>query len=303
MPNILDSFYILDEDNENGIMFEGDLEPYIYRYHSPNKPSVFFNCVKDKNTDAMNAQYKQLYMGVELEFDSRNVRTGSRYNKLNIIEKSNNIWGNNVYLYYMLDGSLSHGLEMISQPSTFEFYQANYSKFDSTFKTILEAGFKSDTYRSCGLHIHFNKDFYGSNPSENIEKLLTIMDKFWKEFVIFTQRNYESLLRYAHKHTKVPKEVVNDMNHGMFPDRYTAININNRNTIEFRIFRGTLNTDKFFMILEFVKNIIMYAKNHTLEEIGNMQFEDLLTTEEMKRYFKKCHTAAMLRQIEEYDII
>ena len=70
-------------------------------------------------------------------------------------------------------------------------------------------------------------------------------------------------------------------------DRYHAINLTNRNTIEFRMFRGTLNIETFFATLQLVDNIVRYVKEHTNNDIQSLQFTDLLVTDEMKSYWER----------------
>ena len=56
---------------------------------------------------------------------------------------------------------------------------------------------------------------------------------------------------------------------------YYSVNISNENTIEIRIFKGTLNIDVFFKTLEFINNCIICAKIKTIEEIDKMNFKEL----------------------------
>ena len=68
---------------------------------------------------------------------------------------------------------------------------------------------------------------------------------------------------------------------------YYAINIANENTIEFRIFRGTLNLNTIMATLQLVNNMAITAKNKTVNEIKAMRFEDLLTTAGQRKYWAR----------------
>jgi hypothetical protein len=70
-------------------------------------------------------------------------------------------------------------------------------------------------------------------------------------------------------------------------DRYYAVNLTNRNTIEFRMFRGTMNIETFFATMELVDNIVKLCKDKTTNEIQTMNFEDLLTTDRLLKYWDR----------------
>ena len=55
-------------------------------------------------------------------------------------------------------------------------------------------------------------------------------------------------------------------------NRYLALNLCNRDTIEFRIFRGTLNVDTFTATIQFVKELVNYAKFHSLDEVKTISW-------------------------------
>ena len=93
-----------------------------------------------------NEEYHSLdyvpFMGFELEFNTVHHDIGRRSNLIDLIQKSNNIFGNNTFIYYMRDGSIGYGLEMISQPATYEFYLAH--------KDLLKQNFENKTIRRFG---------------------------------------------------------------------------------------------------------------------------------------------------------
>lgn len=115
-----------------------DLEPKIYRYHSCYRPSLYFCGARDDGNN--------LFLGFELEFDTRKSLAACRSNKMDIIEKSNRLMGNNTDIYYMIDSSLTNGLEMISQPATYEFHVERYNVYKELFDYIKEHGFGSQSF-------------------------------------------------------------------------------------------------------------------------------------------------------------
>lgn len=262
---------------------------YIYRYHSPYRPGVYFCHTEEENRQVE----RNLYMGFELEFDAENRTIGNRNNKISVIQTSNNIFNSDNYLYYMLDGSIRNGLEMISQPSTMKFYKNYISDFENLFNYIKYVGFEAR--RSCGLHIHFNKDYFMDDSKmqnnyykENEEKLLMIVDKFWNNLVYLSNRQYSRIERWSNKFDKTPKEIIDNMDYGIFEDKYHVLNFNNSDTIEFRLFASTLDCNEFFCLLELYNNIVVAAKELTKEQIENINFNYFLTSENLiKMYLEK----------------
>lgn len=274
---------------------------YIYRYHSPYRPKLYFCHTTEEN----NTVETNLYMGFELEFDAVNKTIGSRANKIRVIKASNDIFDSDNYIYYMLDGSIRNGLEMISQPSTFLFYNKYYSEYKTLFNYIKSLGFESR--RSCGLHIHFNKDYfmdeskmYNEYCKENEEKLLMIVEKFWKQLVYISKRQYSRIERWSNKFDKTPKEIVENMDYGIFENKYHVLNFNNSSTIEFRLYSSTLDVDEFFCYLELYKNIVEAAKKLTKEEIENINFYYFLTSKKLLSFFLNQSKPCMTRKYKKY---
>lgn len=280
MPNFYNDYMVNNRNRDS----REELSPVIYRYHSENRPSVYFNGGEDNGNN--------LFLGIELEFDTRDTHIGNRNNKLDTIAKSNEIFGNRTFAYYMNDGSLSHGLEMITQPATWDYHNSISDKYSKLFDMITEHGFKSQSYQSCGLHIHFNRSYFNDgNEDLYTMNLLYLVEKFWRDLVLLSRRDYSRLQRWADKYYEKPDEVVKRYKdvYGYGKSRYRAVNLCNSNTIEFRIYRGTLDINDFMATLELTKNLIVAAKTKTVNELQDMKFDELLTSRNLLKYSNKCH--------------
>lgn len=287
--------------------YEDDLGTYIYRYHSAYRPNVEFYL----NEDEIQNKKNNLYIGFELEFDNT-TRFLSPSKKKQIIRINNNLIRNYSYLYYMLDGSVKNGLEMISQPSTYNFYLKNKDIFKSIFDNIINEGYVASN--KCGLHFHINKDYFDNNYQSDlfyskIQNLLTLCDKFWPNFVSFSNRKRMNLDKWAHKFNTAPKDVVkgivNKNKQGIYSNyfsKYTAINFNHSDTIEFRIFSSTLNIEDFYSLLEFIKNIAETVKNKDNEYIKDCNFESLIYGKSLINYYKKHYNVRGLNKYKSFDI-
>lgn len=297
MPNFLDHMTI-DTTSDS-------TEPYIYRYHSENRPSVYFCCSLKEGLEGKEDDWQHLlYMGVELEFDSATWPTYSRDNKIQTIREVNEIFGGNHYGYFMLDGSIRRGLEFITQPSTYDFYLENREKFEQVFECIKSHGFGADDYSTTGFHVHFNRDYINY---DELETVLYIVNRYWPELVFFSRRAYPYIEHWADKYWNSPQTIVKNMKQGHIPmmlngrpDRYHAVNVCNTTTIEFRMFHGTLDSQTFFSTLNLISNIVNLAKTHTKEEIKKLPFEFLLTTKEAQEYYHRVSAATSQRKYKNY---
>ena len=62
----------------------------------------------------------------------------------------------------------------------------------------------------------------------------------------FYKQKLDKLQRWANKYDSTPEKVLEDMK-GYKLDRYKDVNLTNADTIEFRLFRGTLNINTFIL--------------------------------------------------------
>lgn len=264
--------------------------PYnsIFNYHSSNRPYLYF--VDISNRYAQEDPTK-LYMGVEVEFDTNKPESQRLSCKRDLIDRSNEIFGNNTFAYYMKDSSVDKGLELITQPATFAAHELLEDQYRQLFTIIKEHGFGSDKFQSCGYHIHFNRGFFKDNPDLYTVNLLYLVEKFWRDLVLLSRRDYDRIVRWANRYVDKPKEVVDNFKEGFcHSDRYHAINLTNANTIEFRIYKGTLDIDKFLATMELTRNLILAAKTMSPAQLQSMQFSELITSGRLQKFSQTCHT-------------
>lgn len=232
----------------------------------------------------------QLFIGVELEVDD-----GYSANKLCCeLEKFDEI-------YCKHDGSLGNeGVEIVSHPCTLKYHMESL-KWDDIMNICLENNYTSHDAGTCGIHTHVNRTFFGDTEDEqdlNIAKVVLLMNRFFESHIVpFSRRNYSQLSDWANKNniqkiyvtdneSTISEKVKASKNSG----RYQAVNLQNRNTIEFRVFRGTLKYSTFIAILQFVDTICRFAKQINLNNIDNTKWEDIfIGTEwtELSSYLKE----------------
>lgn len=240
----------------------------IWNYHDHHGDDPIFHGNTNNNTVP--------YLGVELEVDRGGMNDS-------IADKVKEIIGHD-FIYQETDGSLNYGFENITQPATLAYHESKEENYREMFRFLVSKGYRSHNTNTCGLHVHFNRSFFANNEDKYVGRLLLIVNKFWDNMVKFSRRTPGNIDRWAKKYDKEPTEIVADMHH-RYLDRYYAVNLSNEDTIEFRLFRGTLNPNSFFATLELVNAIVCYSRSD--EEINRMTWEDLLVTDRLKEYWDK----------------
>lgn len=213
---------------------------------------------------------KGLYYGVELEVDDGNDRDECCERLQELTE--------DVYLKY--DGSLNDGIEIVSHPCTLE-YHLETLKWRELIDVCLGYDYRSHSAGTCGLHVHVSKQALGYNDDErdlNIAKIMLFVDRNWDNMVKFSRRSYSSLERWAKRVAidYTDTDTVQDLIHkakNSYYDRYTAVNIGNRNTVEFRMFRGTLNINTFRATLQLLDSIINACINTDLIDLHRLTWD------------------------------
>jgi len=218
-----------------------------------------------------------LHLGVELEID----KGGNSHNSAKILTA---IMGEDTYA--MHDGSLTDGFEIATMPATLS-YHMNYINYEEAFKVASSLGYRAHDTRTCGIHVHINRRFFGSSRSTQGIKaaFMTLMlERNWEDVVKFSRRDYRNLEEWA-KSRNLEDDVYSDDTDGeiidkfydKYDDKYVAINTQHSHSYEIRIFRGTLRYETYIATLQFVSNLAHIAKEcTTLTRAQQITFDDIV---------------------------
>jgi hypothetical protein len=201
---------------------------------------------------------ERIFMGFELEVE---VRSGNMRDQASEVV---NALGDHAYLKH--DGSLNHGFEIVTHPHSLNSYKKEFA-FDS-FKRFRSNGLRSWDTSTCGLHVHVSRNAFGvydnrtdtiSNNSRQFHELrfIKLIYDNQRQVCALAGRTSED---YANFHDKgrLRDKVINGYSAG---GRHSAVNTENTNTLEVRIFRGSLNENRVLMALEFVHCAVEYTRN------------------------------------------
>lgn len=145
------------------------------------------------------------------------------------------------------DGSIDAGFEIVTRP-------ASLAKQIELWQPFFERGTKglsSFNTKTCGLHVHCSR-----RPLTQLQiaKVVCFVNAAHNRKFMSALANRTSS-RWAAYHAKRLAEG-NKTN----PERYEAVNLQNRNTIEFRIFKGTLKKESVFKAIEFCDALIHFCE-------------------------------------------
>lgn len=207
-----------------------------------------FNLIHNSSTDVLDFCLKLgspidgVYYGIELEVETEKRSESAEY-FLGLLDN---------YAIIKEDGSLSNGWELVTAPATIEIHKKELAKrFLSEREAIREYGLSSATTKTCGMHVHISR---GPLTNLQIGKMQVFLhNPANRSFIeVIAQRNPEVYASFAGQ-----KKVV-DVLKGS-DSRYTALNLQNDNTVEVRIFRGNLRVDRVFKNLEFCAALVAWC--------------------------------------------
>ena len=133
---------------------------------------------------------------------------------------------------------------------------------------------------TCGLHIHISRAPFGE---DNVSKLIYLVHKHWPMFVKFSRRGAgDRLDRYARRYGGISSvKDADDRRRSLYPDhdsRYRCVNIVNPNTVEIRIFKGTLKPATLFAAIEFVDTLVKRIPTLSVQETEAISWGDLIVS-------------------------
>lgn len=267
-----DSF-VDDEDEDYAYCYDCyHRQKHIHSYHYKPEPIFYGDGSR--------------YFGVELEVDGAGEDNNNAKAVCEIANAASSL------LYCKHDGSLNDGFELVTHPMTLDFQHHNMPWQDILMK-LKQMGYYSHQASTCGLHCHINRTAFGEDEAEQdevIARILYFFEKHWEELLKFSRRTKSQLDRWAARYgyDESPKEILNCAKGGF--GRYTCINLTNRNTIEFRMFRGTLKYNTLIATLQLINRICDVALFLSDDELKDMSWTTFVigcTQPELIQYLKE----------------
>lgn len=218
-----------------------------------------------------------LYLGVELETEDARQGDGGALAE-DVMTCAGGRWER--ALECKTDGSLSSdGVEVVSQPGTPDWHLREGGVWDDVLDALTARGARSHDGGHCGLHVHIcrkylrsphDDDWYGERAAYVLDRLLQGHAPEWRRFSrrSLSGMGYCKMGRvsddgwsdsdyYADCRTFADK--MSKFKRGSY-DRYQAVNLNNNETIEIRLWRGTLRRRTLRATLEATAALAIVAR-------------------------------------------
>jgi len=203
-------------------------------------------------------------------------------------------------IYMKHDGSLhEEGVEIVTHPCSLAYHQYQL-RWAEISRICRRHGYKSHETETCGLHIHVGRFQMGDTWEERnrtAANLVILTNVLWDKLVVFTRRKGGELDRWAERNPLPSVEVMRNWHDSLLEaealdtsraGRYLACNLKNEDTVEFRIFKGTLKRDTIIASIQLVNSMTRYAMAHTPTECLNAEWSDVLNADEFKELRAYC---------------
>jgi hypothetical protein len=217
-----------------------------------------------------------LYLGMEIELEAPH---GSYEVRNSAAEYASNLEDADL-AYLKSDGSLNCGFEVVTHPMTHEYFKNHAPKFWEVIEGLRnDFRMRAWSASSAGIHIHLSRA--GFNNGSHIHRFLQLVYANPDFYSRMAGRNsdrwakFDDNQRYdteSDKYVKTYKHKLARYGDNR-SDRYSAVNTLNRNTLEMRIFRSTLNPDTIKSALDLAHASVEYTRTLTVNQIVNGALE------------------------------
>jgi hypothetical protein len=242
-------------------------------YFKP-KPIFYYNRGK---TIKFSHNNRKLYFGFELEVDNNNEDQNDSDNVAYSLLKEVN--KDKEFIYCKEDGSLNNGFEIVSHPFSFEWLCKNNSILDPIFNTLINKGYRSYKTRTCGMHVHMSKNGFSNLLLFKFLKFI-YNNKSFSKFI--SRRSESNLNNWCTLDEKIHKlSLINCAKiKTSIGYRNTAINLLPTNTIEIRLFRGTLNKFAFLRNIEFLHSLYKFCSEESINKLEVNNYINYVNSQE-----------------------
>ena len=216
----------------------------------------------------------RLYMGIELETDDNDDAVSLARDITSAYDSD--------YVECKHDGSLYHnGVEIVSQPME-AGYHLTSGMWEDIAQIVRAHGGSSHEAGTCGLHIHLSRR--ALNGDGAVYRLDRMFHRFAAQMINFSRRT-SGQMTWCEIDDDTDLNFITDAgkrrdtwkSKKRWSGRYVAINDTNANTVEIRLWRGTLNMETFRATVEFTYALASVANASTDEMIEAVTWSQLKT--------------------------
>lgn len=159
------------------------------------------------------------------------------------------------------DGSLTNGFEIVTAPATIEIHREEWTK--RFYGKSFIKGLRSWDAGTCGLHVHISRKPLSKLTQAKIVGFCNIEEnRIWMEKLAGRSSRYAEFKDVERLGTQWRQQ----------HSRYRVVNVENTDTLEFRIFKGSLRPECLWRALEFVHSLVKFCEQTSLEKLQASQY-------------------------------
>ena len=231
------------------------IHDYSYR------PDPIFYSSEDEQT--------RLYFGIEVETEAR----GQDYTTRRVAAEFASRLEHERLAYLKSDGSLECGFELVSHPMSHSYFMNDASVLWDTINRLkTDYNMMAWGTKTCGLHIHISRTGFSGGSHQHRFLQLVYNNKDFYEVMAGRSSSHWAKFDDDVDPTTGNKSLKHKFDrHGS--DRYSAVNTNNRNTLEMRIFRGSLNQDYLKACIDLAHASVQFTRVMSVPEVRNHKLD------------------------------
>ncbi len=232
---------------------ESSIHIHSYGY----EPDTMFH--DDRDIPHMRPKRREFYFGAEIEMNTRQDWS-------DVHEAAEFVVGNisSDLVYLKEDSSIGTGFEFVTHPMTLDYWRDKFPW--DTYEKLADMNMLAwnSVGRKCGLHINISRAAFVA-PS-HLSKFLLFVYRNEDELVKFAGRRSEDYANFTYSERKLFVQHGKGDTYGM---RHVAVNCQNSNRIEFRIFRPSLKRDTIISTIELCHALAHFTSIVTCNDVYN----------------------------------
>jgi hypothetical protein len=186
-----------------------------------------------------------LYLGVELELESDGRRGQEGLDK-GLLFAAQTL---GKHCIFKRDGSINNGFEIVSTAATLDVHKEEWKDFFAGIKEKSYLGARDNV----GMHVHVSREPLSFLTQGKMTEFMNSEDN--KTYLKAVAGRWSNSYARQEKNRTVTYPFLSS-DHS---ERYNALNLRNKATVEFRIFASTTSYDEFIMRLEFCEAVASYC--------------------------------------------
>lgn len=232
------------------------------------------------------------HFGLELEV------SGGGFEHINA-KKIRTILGKE-HVYFNRDGSINNGFEIITHPHSYTSMME--LDWESACNALIDMGYE-DGEPSTGTHVHVSRSAFGRSNVDrdlNYSKILFFFEKYWNKILKFSRRKESEVERWASRYGfDMPEKILEKAKSSA---RYRCVNLNNSQTIEFRVFKGTIDPTEIRAIIEFCELLTTNIKKIPVQKLPITKFSQYFEGMSENLFNKFVERGCLPKRTEQQEI-